>query len=218
MKTLTKNAFYAFAAAALLTSCSRPYATFQRTQPERFAQTAKTEVAPVAVAQPAAAAEAPVVAAQPAEAVAQTTPVTPAAVTPAQPVATVADAQQALAQAEASIKAKPELANNKRIANRMAEVKNLLATASARPAEGSAAVTSAKKMSFAEKMAVKSVDKKIQKKLSPKEAKARSFFTIGLVVGIIGLLLILLGNGFGVTIGVIALVVGLILILLDLIQ
>ena len=65
-------------------------------------------------------------------------------------------------------------------------------------------------------MAIKKIDKQIKNKLSPERTMAKSLLTIGLIVGVIGLIFLLLG--IANPLGLIALIVGLALILVDLLR
>ena len=62
---------------------------------------------------------------------------------------------------------------------------------------------------------LKSMDKKIQKHLAPEQPMRSQTLTIGLVVGLIGLLLLVLN--VAAPLGLIALVVGIVLIILGLV-
>ncbi len=193
MKTLTKNAFYALVATSLLSACSRPYATFQKTTPEHFYT--KTTAAP---------AEAPVVVAD--APVAVETPVTEAI--PVQP--TVATVQTQVN--DMLVANKTALASDKKLEKRMNRVQNLLAANGTKEAMAPAKVST--KMSLMAKMVTKKINKQIEKKLAPKAAQTQSAVRLGIIVGIIGLLLVIIGNGFFAGLGAVLLVIGLLGILL----
>lgn len=205
MKTMTKHIYAAFIGAAVLSSCSRPVAYFQRGPVENY-HTPKTEVAAnVAVATPAPSVEAPAT-------------VTEVATPVAAPTEQVAQAKQAVNQIEAYVHNDSKLASSNKLTKRIARVKSLLNATPAQTASATNTNVAAKKMSFLERMTLKNIDKKIKKQLSPERTMVKSMFTIGIIVAAAGLLLLLIGNGFGATLGGIALVVGLILIVLDLVR
>jgi hypothetical protein len=199
MNTSTKHTILALAVTAFLGSCSRPVATFQPSKAERF-YTAQTPAAPV-VAQEA-------VASEPVAAVSEV-----AEVAPASPVATPA-IEQALTKAEAYASTKADKADARKLERRITKIREVLATS---PQRVEATTGTAKKATLAQRMMLKSMDKKIQKHLAPEQTMLTSTMTAGLVVGLIGLLLLLLTTGIGATIGLIALVAGIVLIILGLI-
>ena len=200
--TFTKHIYAALMGAAVLSSCSRPVAYFQRGPVDQY-NTPKTET--VAVATPAEVA-------QPAEVVA---PAPVAAATPA-PAEQIAQANVTMNQIEAYVRNDSKLATDKKLNKRMDRVKTLLATATEKASLTPNATTSPKKATLLERMAVKKIDKQIKNKLSPERTMAKSLLTIGLIVGVIGLILLLLSVAN--PLGLIALIVGLALILVDLIQ
>lgn len=197
MKTLTKSALYALLATTLLSACSRPYATFQKTTPERF-YAKKATVAPII----------------------ETATVTPAPVTE---VPTTTEATQAPVVAPAPIVAaqsqlnevlaanKTGLATNKKLAKRMNQIQTLLASPSEKQSLNAATTT---KTSAMAKIVTKKINKQIEKKLAPKAAQTQSAIRLGIILGLAGLLLLIIGNGFFATLGGIALVIGLVGILL----
>jgi hypothetical protein len=205
--TFTKHIFTALMGVAILSSCSRPVAYFQRGPVEHY-NTAKTETVAVAVAaQPAEVAA-------PAEVVA-TAPV--AVATPA-PAEQVAQANKAVAQIEAYVRNDNKLAADKKLNKRMDRVKEMLATANTKAATAPTTTTSTKKMNLLERMATKKIDKQIKHKLSPERTMAKSLLTIGVIIAVAGLILLLVGgSGLG-ALGGIALVVGLVLVLIDLLR
>ncbi|GAA4403456.1 hypothetical protein GCM10023187_19530 [Nibrella viscosa] len=163
MRTLTKNAFFALATAALLSACSRPYATFQRTQHENFhAQKVEAVVTPV----------------QDEVQVAQITE----SATVAAPVQT-----EALASVENKAVA------NKKLEKRMAKVQNLLTAAAEKNALAPQASNAPQKLNMVEKMLLKKIDKKIKNKVAPDEAKAlNSNIRIGLILLLAAIVLALI--------------------------
>ncbi len=217
MNTFTKQLCAALLGVAALASCSRPVAYFQRGPVENHhapkTEIAAVETAPletVAATTPTEVAQ-PTVVATPAESVAPAT-------TPAQQVA---QANAALTQVEAYVRNDSKLSADKKLNKRMERVKQLLATETTKAATAPTATASPKKMNLLERVAVKRLDKQIKNRLAPEETNrtmVRSLLTAGLVVGIIGLILLLVGNGFGATLGLIALIVGLVLVLLDLVR
>lgn len=196
MKTLTKSAFYALVATSLLSACSRPYATFQKTTPEHF-YTKTTTAAPAET--PVAVVEAPTVAVEPTM-----------TVTPTEAPAALAAAQTQLDELMASTKT--DLATTKKLTARLHKVQNLLAATSGIKAIRSDKATG--KMGLLEKMVTKRINKQIEKKMAPNAAQTQSAIRLGIIVGIIGLLLIIIGNSFFRGLGVVALVIGLLGILL----
>lgn len=203
MKTCIKHFYTALAGLAILSSCSRPVAYFQRGPVERY-NTSKVETTSektVSEAAPAPDSQPTVVA----------SPVTPST----QPVV---QAQTAMNQINAYVRNDNKLASNKKLTRRMDRVKAMLSSISAKPSAAQETTTSTKKMHLLERIAAKHIDKKIKNKLSPDHTTATSRLTIGLIVAAAGLLLLLIGNGFGAVIGGIALVVGIVLIILELIN
>lgn len=188
MSTLTKSACYALLATVILSACSRPYATFQKTTPEHFYAKKTSVTTPTG--------EKPVV----------DEPVAAPAAAPA----VVAEVQTQLNELVAANKT--ELATHKKLATRINRVQQLLATSADKQAL-SPAKTKAK-MSLMAKMVSKKINKQIEKKLAPKQPQTQSAIRLGIIVGIVGLLLIIIGNSLFSALGVIALVVGLIGILL----
>jgi len=201
--TFTKHLFATLMGVAVLSSCSRPVAYFQRGPVEHY-NTPKTEavavVTPVEVAQPVEVTVAPVAVAAPA---------------PAQQVAV---ANAAVTQIEAYVRNDDKLATDKKLNKRMDRVKTMLASATAKASVAPNAVTSTRKATLLERMAVKKIDKQIKNKLSPERTMAKSLLTIGLIVGVIGLVLLLVGTGGLATLGYVALIVGLVLVLVDLLR
>jgi PBP1b-binding outer membrane lipoprotein LpoB len=198
MKKILHSVSLALAGAALLTACSRPVATFQKSQPERFYSQQKTTVPVQAneeVVTPIV--DVPVVAST--EAIA------------AAPAPQIQEASVALASL------KTTHAADRRLTKRIERAEKMLADVN-QPAT-TKAVSSLKKVTGMQRTMLKSIDKKIQKHLSPKDTNAfTGYIRIGAIVALIGLLLLLIGNGVGATIGLLALIAGLILILLGVID
>lgn len=200
MKTLTRNAFFAFAAAAMLTACSRPYATLQRTPTEHYTQ--QTKVQPVAEQQ-VTALEAPAVA-------------TVAEPTPAAQIEAV---QQAVEQLEAYAATDTKLAGNKKLEKRMTRVKTMLAEVAQQKTLSTNSLQQAKKMSLKERIMTKKIDKQIRKHIAPDEAKALDRSTrAGIILGIVGLLLALLFGGVLGLLGLLMLIGGIVLILVGVLR
>lgn len=198
MNTSTKHALIALSFTALLGSCSRPVATFQPSKAERF-YTQQTTVAPVAATEAVVPEAAPVVAEASAPAAA--------------PAATKADIETMLVKAEAMASAKASPAEARKLERRAAKIREVLNTT---PANSLAPAAPVKKAGLAQRLMMKSMDKKIQKQLAPEQPMRSSTLTAGLVIGLIGLLLLLLTSGVAATIGLIALVVGIVLVILGL--
>lgn len=202
--TFTKHICVALMGVAVLSSCSRPVAYFQR-GPVTHYNTPKAETVAV-VAQPAD------VVATPAEAVASA----PVVIATPAPAEKVAQATVAVEKLEAYVRNDNKLATDKKLNKRMDRVKAMLATATTKAALAPNAVASTKKMNLLERMAVKKIDKQIKNKLSPERAMAKSILTIGIVIAIIGLILLILN--VAPALAVIALVVGLVMVVLDLLN
>ncbi len=208
MRMFSKSLMAALIGTALISSCSRPVAYFQPTAREQFKSVqvetvAATEavVTPVATTQPVSEKVA----------VLEATPVAPSA-TPAEQVA---QAKQAVSQIEAYVRNDNKLASNKKLVKRMDRVKQLLANTPANDAS-SLKATSAQKTSLVQKVMLNRMDKKIKNHLSPEKTMAKSLLTIGLIVGVVGLILLLLNVAS--PLGIIALIVGLALVLVDLLR
>lgn len=195
MKTFAQRITLLLAGTALITSCSRPYATVQRTPTERFATVTKTEV---------------VQAIAPAQAEAPVTIETPVVATPVQAVE-VAAVQAQLNEAVASNKA---VMADKQVKKQMAKINAVLATSAQKSTMTPTATT--KKMNMVERVMVKKIDQKIKNKMSPEKTMAKSLLTLGAIIGVIGLILLLLNVAS--PLGIIALIVGLVLILVDLLR
>jgi hypothetical protein len=205
MSMFSRNLAVALMGAAILSSCSRPVAYFQRTQPERFA--AKTE----AVAAPVATNEATVA---PAVEVAPVAAPVPVAVEKAEKVA---QAKEVMNQVDAYVRNDSKLASNKTLTKRIAHAKQMLASAETNTALNTTAA-STKKMSLMEKMVMKKLDKKIKNHVAPEEANALNRnLRNGIIIGAIGLILSLFGGVISI-IGLILLVVGVVLILLGVLE
>lgn len=203
MSMFSRNLAVALMGAAILSSCSRPVAYFQRTQPERFATKTETVVAPVATNEVAVAP------------VAEVAPVAaPVAVEKAEKVA---QAKEMMNQVDAYVRNDSKLASNKMLSKRIAHAKQMLASAETNTALNTTAA-STKKMSLMEKMVMKKLDKKIKNHVAPEEANALNRnLRNGIIIGAIGLILSLFGGVISI-IGLILLVVGVVLILLGVLE
>jgi len=212
MNTVSKQICAALLGVAVFTSCSRPVAYFQPSQAERF-HSQKTET--VAAVKPVTAttteAVQPVAVETPAVEVAATTP-------EVAPTAQVAQAKAAMSQVEAYVRNDSKLASNKKLTKRIERANELLATTATKSTVANTA-TSAKKMSFTERMVLKKLDKKIKNHVAPEEAKVLSRnVRNGIIIGAIGLILSLLFAGPIGVIGLVLLVVGVVLILLGVLE
>jgi hypothetical protein len=207
MNTISKQICAALLGVAVFTSCSRPVAYFQPSQAERF-HTQKTESVATTVATPSVEATQPVAAE-----VAATTPSVEAT-----PAAQVAQAKAAMSQVEAYVRNDSKLASNKKLTKRIARANEMLANAGTKASVATNATT-AKKMSFAERMVMKKLDKKIKNHVAPEEAKVMSRnVRNGIIIGAIGLILSLIFAGPIGIIGLVLLVVGIVLILLGVLE
>lgn len=204
MSTFSKHLFAAMMGAAILSSCSRPVAYFQRGPVENY-HAPKTET--VAAVTPVEATE-PTVTVTPAESA--------ASIAVAPPVTTVATA---MTEIEAYVRNDSKLATDKKVNKRMDRVKRLLATTNA-PAVAPNATAPAKKLTLMERTVLKKMDKKINRTLAPEKTQAASNTRLGAIIGVVGLLLILVGaiasSGAVVLIGLLGLIVGLVLLLIGL--
>lgn len=201
MKTLTRNAFLAFTAVAMLTACSRPYATLQRTPTERFISRQHT-VQPVSVEQ-------------------TITPEAPAVAETAEPAPAIQleAVKQAVAQMEVYAAADAKLAGNKKLEKRMSHVKAMLTEASQKQTFTQTTMQQTKKMNLMERMMTKKIDKQIRKHMAPEAAKALDRTTrSGIIIGIVGLLLSLLFGGVLGLIGLLMLIGGIVLVLVGVLR
>ncbi|WP_375445920.1 hypothetical protein [uncultured Fibrella sp.] len=199
MKQFIHSVSLALAGAALLTACSRPVATFQKSQPERFYSQQKT-TEPVVLTEEV---------------------VTPAADVPAvvatEAVANAPVAVQTKQASDALASLKTTNSTDRRLTKRIEKAEKMLADVNQKTS--TQAVTSTKKASFFERTMLKSIDKKIKKHMAPKETTAMTgYVRLGAIIALVGLLLLLIGNGVGATIGLIALIAGLVLVLLGVIN
>lgn len=199
MRTFSKHVWVALLGTAIISSCSRPVAYFQPQAREQFKSTPVEAVASAAPVQP--------VEAVPVE--------TPAPAIEATPAEQVAQAKQAISQVEAYVRNDSKLASNKKLAKRMNRVSELLTTANPQ-AMSTTKTAGAQKNTLMQRFMLKKIDKKIKNHLSPEQPMAKSMLTIGLIIGIIGLILLILNAA--PPLGLIALIVGLALILIDLIR
>lgn len=199
MKQFIHSVSLALAGAALLTACSRPVATFQKSQPVRYYAQQKTT-------EPAVLNE---------EVVTPSVNVPEPASTETVAIAPVVAETKQASDALASLKTTN--ATDRRLTKRIERAEKMLAEVNQKTAAQT--VTAPKKAGFFERTMLKSIDKKIKKHMAPKDTTAMTgYVRIGAIVALIGLLLLLIGNGVGATIGLIALIVGLVLILLGVIN
>ncbi len=207
MKTFSKYYLFALVVVAMLSSCARPYATFQKTTPERFAAKQSVMSQPAAVQSPIAI-DSPLP-----PVVTSSAPVEVTGMETVAPAPRPATVDAALDQLEAVASAKAGPTESHKIAKRVARIRTLMA---ALPAKSTVNETStAPKLNLMQRMAMKSIDKKIQKKLAPKQPMAAtSILTIGAVLVIVGLVLILATSSGGLGAGI--LVAGAIVLLIGL--
>ncbi len=128
--------------------------------------------------------------------------------------------REALTKYEAVALADNKLTNAQKvkISKRMEQARTMLTAMEQRGTDLTVA-TNTHKASFAERMVTKKIDKQIQKKLAPNSPKAtgNTLLRAGIIIGLIGLVLLLVGNGVGATIGYLALIAGIVLIIIGLI-
>lgn len=204
MKSFTKQSFFALATLALLSSCSRPYATFQKSTPEHFYTKA-----------PATPAETDLV-------VAENPVTTETAAADVLVPAAPADVEAGLQQVDALVSTKAGLSTNKKLTRHLNRVKEMVSEVRTRVsaptlATGTKATSVApQKMNLVQRLVAKSIDKKIQHKLAPKKTMARSLLSIGIIIALIGVLLLLVGTGTVYSLGYVGLIVGIILIIASL--
>jgi hypothetical protein len=201
MKTSTKHVLFALSFTALLGSCSRPTATFQSSHAQRF-------YSPQPTATVSAPAEEAVAVATPAAVTTPETVVAPAPVA----VATKADIETMLVKTEAVASTKATAGESRKLARRIAQVREVLAKSPVTATTN----TATKKNSLVQRMMLKHMDSKMKNQLAPDQPQVKSMLTIGLVVGLIGLLLLLIGTGTVSTLGFVALIVGIVLVILGL--
>lgn len=202
MRTLSKQIFAALLGITLISSCSRPVAYFQPSAREQFKTSQPETVASAVPVQNQA-----VEATKPE--LSETTTAT---------VEQVDQTKQAVSQVEAYVRNDSKLASNKKLTKRIERLNKLLT--SANTAAVAPATASTQKTTLMQRMMLKKIDKKIKNHVAPDETKAMtSNVRLGLIIGIVGLLLLILGNG-GVlaVIGGLGLIVGLVLILIDLLS
>ena len=182
--------------AFLFTACSRPVAYFQKSERESFTVKTKTPVAAPA-------------------AIPTSTVSEPAA--NELPTNQAVQAQAALTQLDAVVRNDTKLVTNRSVQKRLAHVQNLLASAT-KKAAASAFPAKAQKMSFAQRMLVKKMNKRISKQLAPEHPNqpmaSNSILILGAIVVIAGLLVLLLTTSS--TLGAIALLAGAIILLVGL--
>ncbi|MBC7568720.1 MAG: hypothetical protein H7319_03165 [Spirosoma sp.] len=201
MSCLSKQLLAALVGVALLSSCSRPVAYFQKNQRETFATTTTASVV-------------------------ATTPVITEISTlqPIQEIAVVAEVPAqlvqtatAVAQLDAMVSNDNKLTTDKSVQKRMSRVKQMLIAATQKSAVNTTP-DQPQKMNFVQRMMVKRMNKRINKQLAPehpdKPMANKTILVAGAVVLLIGLLIILLSGSGGLSgaflgAGVIILLVGL---------
>ena len=199
MHTILKKASYAFATIALLSACSRPYATLQRT-PVDLGQTAITASSSFQEATPSSEAN-------------QLTQSQPSFAAPSPTIS------EALAQSEALVSTNNRLTNAQKhtLVKRMNRIKRVLAVTPLMAGSINQTTTSTHKTTAMERMVVKKINKQIQQKLSPQQPQLNSgVLATGAVLVLIGLLLVLLTSGTAATLGIVALLAGAVLLLVGL--
>ncbi|WP_460910634.1 hypothetical protein [Spirosoma areae] len=204
MNSFSKLLLATLLSGAVFSSCSRPVAYFQSTARQQVTSTKTLSV----MATP--------MEATPSTLLEEASPTV--AVSSPQPVAGVpslAQANQAIRQIETYVRNDSKLASNKKVVQRMARVSKLLASPTAQAAM-STKTAPAQKTTLFQRLMLKKLDKKIKDQLAPERTMAKSLLTIGLIVGVIGLILLLLNVAS--PLGLIALIVGLALVLVDLLR
>ncbi len=102
------------------------------------------------------------------------------------------------------------------LVERLEQMKERLA-ASNKPISGQ--VVTNKKLTFVQRLALRQLDKKISKHLSPTEGPALTgYVRLGLILAAVGLLLLLIGNSLGALLGLLAVLGGLALVVVGLLQ
>lgn len=197
MKTVSARLLSGLVALSVMASCSRPVAYFQPTPRPSFA--VQTPTAAVAAVTP-------------------TTNETPTAT----PVLTeAAQAKVALAQLDAVASTNPNVMAHKSVAKRIAKVRTMLTAAAATPTTHAAPVATTKKAGLVERMMLKKMDRQLKHHIAPNQPEKAMIsggsLTLGIILGLGGLLLMLLTSGVASTIGLIALLAGIVIIILGLI-
>ncbi|GAB2547419.1 hypothetical protein GCM10027085_43270 [Spirosoma aerophilum] len=126
----------------------------------------------------------------------------------------ISESKQAIDQLDAYVHKDTRFATNRKVTKRIARIREVLSTPAA--ADVSSKNVSTPKTTLLKRVMLKQMDKKIKHHLSPDRTMAKSMLTIGVIVGIVGLLLLILNVAS--PLGLIALIVGLALILIDLIR
>ncbi|OIN59226.1 hypothetical protein [Arsenicibacter rosenii] len=201
MYKTTRNGLLFLASGVMLTACSQPYATLQRTQAERFYSETKT----------ASAEETKV------KEFVLATPVEIPATAEVSVAAQAEVTKQVVNQVEAYAANHKELASNKKLEKRMVRVKQLLNEATT--AKSLNTLQTTKKMTLMERMMTRKIDKQIKKHMASDQAQQsnKRAVLIGGIAAVAGLVLLLLGAGgvLGV-IGIVGLVGGIVLLILGL--
>lgn len=120
-----------------------------------------------------------------------------------------------LVKTEAVASTKATATESRKLSRRIAQVRDVLAKT---PATTPTTNAAAKKTTLVQRMMLKHMDTKMKNQLAPDQPQAKSTLTLGLIIGLVGLLLLLIGTGTVSTLGFIALIVGIILVILGLLQ
>ncbi|GAB4044165.1 hypothetical protein [Spirosoma litoris] len=182
IKFFTQHLCVALVGAAILSSCSRPVAYFQRSSVD---PSAKTQTI-------AATAPTPTLAAEPNETEA------------------LAQATTTMTQLEGYVRNDNQLASNKKLTARMSRVKALLTSTHGTLAPKTA--NTSQKMSLMERLMLKKINKKINRQLAPAHITNTTINPVILIGGIVlligGLILLIAGTGTAAFIGLIIALIG----------
>lgn len=202
MKSILGKATYAIVILSLLTACSRPYATLQRTPVNGAQTTIDASTSPITVA---------------AENLTQAS--AEQVGTPTQAAITPTTIQESIAQSEALVAADHRLTATQKntLTKRMNRIRHVMSAATLADVSGSKARELTHKPTVLERIVVKKMDKQIQRKLSPQQPQLNvGMLSTGAVLVLVGLLLVLLTSGTAATLGIVGLIVGAVLLLLGL--
>ncbi|MBO0929523.1 hypothetical protein [Fibrella aquatilis] len=181
MIRFAKSITLSVAAAALLSACSRPMATFQASKPMHYYSPSG-----------------PMVSTETGNA----TPEVTAGAHPEQPNTTLPTPTEQVAPALASLKA--TYATDKRMTRRLARIEQQLTENRAAPVN-----IIAQKTSLVQRLVLKKMAKQMQRKLAPNQATdIAGPARLGLIIAGVGLLLLIIGNAFFSILGLIALLAG----------
>ncbi|GAB4025416.1 hypothetical protein GCM10028773_50870 [Spirosoma koreense] len=205
MNFFSKSVFTAFLGVALISSCSRPVAYLQPTTREQF-KTAQSE---------------PVTVTSTDQSIAEDKAENGLAPATAQPVGSVqpmAQAKQMMRQLDTYVRNDNALVSNKKLTRRMASINQFLTNAEHQSTVANQSKAT-QKTTLMQRLMIKKINRNIKHHLSPaspERAMAKSVLTVGLIIGIIGLIFLLLS--VAPPLGLILLLVGLVLVLVDLIR